>query len=152
MLEKIDPVKTAAWKKLQEHYARMKNIHMQDMFREDAERFSVFSTRFEEIFLDYSKNIINEDTMELLRELAGETKVGDAIGKMFSGDKINETEGRAVLHTALRNRSNTPVYVDGKDVMPGVNKVLSQMKTFSDRKSTRLNSSHIPLSRMPSSA
>lgn len=133
MLEKIDPVKTAAWKKLQEHYARMKSIYMQDMFREDAERFSRFSAGFEEIFLDYSKNIINEDTMGLLRELADETKVGDAIGKMFSGNKINETEDRAVLHTALRNRSNAPVYVDGKDVMPGVYKVLAQMKTFSEK-------------------
>ena len=131
MLEKIDPVETAAWKKLLEHYVRMKDIHMQDMFREDPKRFPGFSTRFEEILLDYSKNIINEETMGLLRELAVETKVGDAIEKMFSGDKINETEDRAVLHTALRNCSNAPVYVDGNDVMPGINKVLAQMKAFS---------------------
>jgi len=133
MLEKIDPVETVAWKKLQEHYARMKGIHMQDLFREDTERFSRFSTRFEDIFLDYSKNIINEETMGLLRELADETNVADAIGKMFSGGKINETEGRAVLHSALRNRSNAPVYVDGNDVMPGVNKVLAKMKAFSEK-------------------
>ena len=133
MLEKIDPAETAAWKKLQEHYARIKGIHMQGMFREDTERFSRFSARFEDILLDYSKNIINEETIGLLRELAEETKIGDAIGKMFSGDKINETEGRAVLHTALRNRSNTPVYVEGSDVMPGVNKVLAQMKAFSEK-------------------
>lgn len=133
MLEKINPVETAAWKKLQEHYTRMEGLHMQDMFSEDAGRFSRFSTMFEEILLDYSKNIINEETMGLLRELADETKVVDAIEKMFSGDKINETEGRAVLHTALRNRSNAPVFVDGNDVMPGVNKVLAQMKAFSEK-------------------
>ena len=133
MLEKIDPVETAAWKKLQEHYARFKGIHMMDMFREDNERFSRFSARFEDIFLDYSKNIINDETMGLLRELADETMVGDAIGKMFSGDKINETEDRAVLHTALRNRSNSPVHIEGNNVMPGVNKVLAQMKAFTEK-------------------
>ena len=133
MLEKIDPVETAAWKKLQEHYARMKNIHMQDMFRDDPERFSRFSTRCKDIFIDYSKNIVMEETMGLLQDLANETKVGDAIEKMFSGDKINETEDRAVLHTALRNRLNAAVYVDGNDVMPGVNKVLAQMKVFSKK-------------------
>ncbi len=133
MLEKIDPVETAAWKKLQEHYAQMKNIHMQDMFRDDLERFSRFSTRYEDIFIDYSKNIVMEETMGLLLDLADETKVSDAIEKMFSGDKINETEDRAVLHTALRNRSNAAVYVDGNDVMPGVNKVLEQMKVFSKK-------------------
>ena len=133
MLEKIDPVETVAWKKLQEHSARMKGIHMQDMFSEDPERFSRFSARFEDIFLDYSKNIINEETIGLLLELADETKVRDSIEKMFSGDIINETEGRAVLHTALRNRSNAPVHVDGNDVMPGVNKVLAQMKRFSEK-------------------
>jgi glucose-6-phosphate isomerase len=133
MLEKIDPVETAAWKKLQEHYARMKNIHMQDMFSDDPERFSRFSTRYKDIVIDYSKNIVMEETMGLLQDLADETKVGDAIEKMFSGDKINETEDRAVLHTALRNRSNAAVYVDGNDVMPGVNKVLEQMKVFSKK-------------------
>ncbi|GBE41012.1 glucose-6-phosphate isomerase [bacterium BMS3Bbin09] len=133
MLEKTDPVETAAWQKLQKHYVWMDGIHMQGMFTEDPERFPRFSARFEDIFLDYSKNIINEETMGLLRQLAVETNVGDAIEKMFSGDKINETEGRAVLHTALRNRSNVPVYVDGNDVMPGVNKVLAQMKAFSEK-------------------
>ncbi len=133
MLEKIDPVETAAWKKLQEHYAQVKNIHMQDMFRDDPERFSRFSTRYEDIFIDYSKNIVMEETMGLLLDLADETKVSDAIEKMFSGDKINETEDRAVLHTALRNRSNAAVYVDGNDVMPGVNNVLAQMKMFSKK-------------------
>jgi glucose-6-phosphate isomerase len=132
MLEKIDPTETAAWKNLQEHYSHMKGVHMQDMFREDPERFNRFSARFRDILLDYSKNILNEETMGLLLDLAAETKVGDAIEKMFSGDRINETENRAVLHTALRNRSNEPVNVDGEDVMPGVNKVLAQMKAFSD--------------------
>lgn len=136
MLKKIDPAETAAWKKLKEHYAEMKGVHMLNMFSEDPERFSRFSARFADILLDYSKNIVDEKTMGLLRELAEETKVKDAVEKMFSGDRINETEGRPVLHTALRNRSNSPVYVDGDNIMPGVNKVLAQMKAFSEKVTT----------------
>ncbi len=133
MLKRINPAETPAWKKLLEHYEVMKNRHMRDMFREDPDRFSRFSIRFQDILVDYSKNIITGETMELLLELAREAELGDAIEKMFSGEKINETEDRAVLHTALRNLSGQPVYVDGKDIMPGVQAVLRQMKDFSER-------------------
>jgi glucose-6-phosphate isomerase len=132
MLAKVNPTKTKAWKKLKEHHQRMKDRHMVDLFRQDPARFSKLSTRFEDIFLDYSKNRITPETVRLLLGLARECKVGDAIQKMFAGDKINETEGRAVLHVALRNQSNSPVYVDGKDVMPDVNAVLKQMERFSE--------------------
>ena len=132
MLKKINPVKTAAWKDLRDHFKIMKNRQMKDMFSEDFERFGKFSLRFKDILVDYSKNCIDNETLRLLLKLAEETDVKDAIEKMFSGDKINETEGRAVLHVALRNRCNTSVYVEGKDVMPEVNAVLKQIKTFSD--------------------
>jgi len=133
MLKKIDPSTTNAWKRLSEHCNRMKAIHMRDLFEEDPARFSTFSIQFEDMLVDFSKNIMSEETLDLLLELARETDINDAIEKMFSGDKINETENRAVLHTALRNRSNTPVIVDGKDIMPDVNAVLKQVGEFSDR-------------------
>jgi glucose-6-phosphate isomerase len=133
MLNKIDPTHTSAWKKLTAHYKTMKSKHMRDMFLKDSGRFSKFSLTFEDITVDYSKNIVSGRTLKMLIELARECHVRDAIEKMFSGEKINETEGRAVLHTALRNRANTPVYVDGTDVMPEVNAVLEQMKSFSER-------------------
>ena len=133
MLKKINPVKTAAWRALRDHYKIMKNRQMKDMFNEDSGRFGKFSLRFEDILLDYSKNCIDAETLRLLLKLAEETDVRDAIEKMFSGDRINETEGRAVLHVALRNRSNSPVYLRGKDVMPEVNAVLNQMEIFSGR-------------------
>ncbi len=133
MLEKINPLNLNSWKKLAVHYESMKNVHMRDLFKSDQNRFNKFSLSFEDIFVDYSKNIITEETMGLLFNLAEEAKLKDAIEKMFSGDKINETEKRAVLHIALRNKSNTPIYVDGVDVMPEVNRVLKQMKEFSDK-------------------
>ncbi len=133
MLKRINPTETPAWKKLRAHYEVMKNRHMRDMFREDPERFSRFSIRFRDILVDYSKNIITGETMGLLLELAREAELKDAIEKMFSGGKINETENRAVLHTALRNLPGEPVYVDGKDIMPEVQAVLRQMKDFSGR-------------------
>ncbi len=136
MLEKISPVKTRAWRELKSHFAEMKRIRMQDLFSEDPARYSKFSLRFEDILLDYSKNIITEETMRLLLELARETRVAEAAGKMFSGQRINETEGRAVLHIALRNRSNTPVYLDGRDVMPEVNAVLGKVEAFSSSVAT----------------
>jgi glucose-6-phosphate isomerase len=111
----------------------MKDVHMRDIFNKDPDRFPNFSVSFEDILVDYSKNILNEETVSILLELAREAKLNEAIDKMFSGDKINEPEDRAVLHTALRNRSNIPVYVDGKDVMPEVNAVLKQMEDFSDQ-------------------
>lgn len=132
MLSRINPTKTMSWKALKKHYDVIKNTRMIDMFNDDPERFRKFSLRFEDITVDFSKNIINTDTVRLLLGLARECKVEDAIERMFNGDAINETEGRAVLHTALRNRSNTPVYVDGKDVMPEVNAVLKQMEGFAE--------------------
>ncbi len=103
------------------------------MFHEDPERAAKYTLRFEDIHLDFSKNIMNEETLSLLEGLACEADVSDAIEKIFSGAYINETEKRVVLHTALRNRSNTPVLFDGKDVMPDVNAVLNQMKIFADK-------------------
>ncbi len=131
MLAKINPIKAESWKKLKAHYRVMKKMRMADMFENDPERSSRFSLRFEEILVDFSKNIITMETLALLFELAEESRVRDAIAQMFGGEKINETEKRAVLHVALRNRSNMPIYVDGVDVMPEVNSVLKQMEDFS---------------------
>jgi glucose-6-phosphate isomerase len=133
MLAKIDPTTTKSWKKLAKHYEQMKPVHMRDLFAEDSKRFEKFSLRFNDILVDYSKNIITEETKELLISLAQEIDLKAAIAKMFTGDKINETENRAVLHVALRNRENSPIYVDGKDVMPGVNKALEKMNSFANR-------------------
>jgi glucose-6-phosphate isomerase len=132
MLPKINPTKTKSWKKLKEHYRVMKKRPMKDFFRQDPERFSRFSVTLEDLLVDYSKNIITRETVRLLLGLARECKLKEAIEGMFTGDEINETEKRAVLHVALRNRSNTPIFVNGQDVMPEVNEVLGQMKRFSD--------------------
>jgi glucose-6-phosphate isomerase len=133
MLQKINPVKTAAWAKLEKHYLKMKDFSMRDAFALDGDRFSKFSITFEDLLFDYSKNIIDEETVRLLLELAKECGISGAAEQMFSGEKINETENRSVLHTALRNRSNTPVIVDGRNVMPDVNAVLNKMKSFSQK-------------------
>lgn len=106
---------------------------MRDLFAEDPQRFTTFSRQFADILLDFSKNRITTETLDLLLQLAEQAGLNDAIGKMFSGDKINRTEDRAVLHVALRNRSNTPILVDGADVMPEVNAVLEHMKSFTER-------------------
>jgi len=131
-LHKINPTQTQAWKKLENHYSEIKDETLRELFR-DENRFDKFHLKFNEILVDYSKNRMNEQTMKLLFELANECELKDAIEKQFSGDLINETEHRAVLHTALRNRDNQPVFVDGKDVMPEVNAVLEQMKNFSEK-------------------
>jgi glucose-6-phosphate isomerase len=133
VLKKIDPTKTKAWNNLGEHFLKMKNVHMKDLFIEDPLRFERFSLRFQDILVDFSKNRITPETIKLLLSLAEEVDLRDAVEKMFTGDKINETEKRAVLHVALRNRSNHPIYVDGQDVMPQVNTVLDKMKTFSEK-------------------
>ncbi|HXX82248.1 MAG TPA: glucose-6-phosphate isomerase [Thermodesulfovibrionales bacterium] len=131
MLGNKNPLQTDAWKKLSSHYEYMKTIQMKDMFREDPERFSKFSLQFEDLLIDYSKNIITKETLLFLLELARETRVKDAVEKMFSGERINETEHRPVLHMALRNRSHSPVYVDGRDIMGEIDVVLAQMERFS---------------------
>ncbi len=133
MLKAINPTQTKAWAALEKHFQAIHKTHMKELFASDPDRFSKLSLQFEDILFDYSKNRVTEETMSLLTALAEETGLSDAIGQMFSGAPINVTEKRAVLHTALRNRSNTPVLVDGKDVMPGVNQVLDQMRDFSRR-------------------
>lgn len=121
-----------AWKELEKQYAETRNAHMRDMFAKNPRRFEEFSVSAGDLFLDYSKNRIDRKTMDLLIELAKETGVEATRDKMFAGEKINITENRAVLHTALRNRSDEPVYVDGKNVMPQIREVLAKMKTFSE--------------------
>jgi glucose-6-phosphate isomerase len=133
LLKKQNPTQTESWKYLQEHYKAMKSVHMWDLFENDPERFSKFSLKFNDILLDYSKNIITSETMYTLLELAEEMKINDAIEKMFSGGRINETENRAVLHTALRNSSNKAVFVDDKDVIPQIKEVLQQIEDFSEK-------------------
>jgi len=133
MLPTSNPIETTAWRNLEMIFLTMQATHMRDLFDEDPDRFAKFSVQFEDILVDYSKNLVNEEVMKLLMDLAKETGVREAIDAMFRGDKINRTENRSVLHTALRNRSNTPVVVDGEDVMPEVNRVLDQMKSFSER-------------------
>jgi len=122
-----------AWLALQQHYQTMKDVHMRDLFAADPQRFQKFSLRHADILFDYSKNRVTAETMELLCDLARQARLRDAIAAMFSGQKINVTEKRAVLHVALRNRSNRPILVDGIDVMPEVNRVLAQMRDFSQR-------------------
>ncbi|MEE9566925.1 MAG: glucose-6-phosphate isomerase, partial [Desulfobacteria bacterium] len=133
MLHKANPTKSKSWQHLSEHYEKIRDVHMKDLFANDPQRFNRFSTRFKDIFLDYSKNRITEETLQLLIELADEISLSDAIHQMFNGAKINETENRAVLHIALRNRENSPIDVDGNDVMPEVNGVLDKMKDFSNK-------------------
>ncbi len=133
MLKRINPTTTKTWQSLLQHLEKMKTTHMRDLFTQDPARFQKFSLRLNDSVVDYSKNRITEETMGLLIELAQEIDLTDAIEKMFTGDKINETEHRAVLHVALRNRKNTPIYVDGKDVMPQVNEVLQKIKAFSEQ-------------------
>lgn len=133
-MKNINPTRTAAWQALQQHFEQMKSVHMRDLFAADADRFSKFSATFDDqMLVDYSKNRITAETLEKLQALARETDLSSAIAAMFSGEKINRTEDRAVLHVALRNRSNTPIYVDGHDVMPQVNAVLAKMKQFCAR-------------------
>lgn len=131
-MQKINPTQTAAWQALEQHKAE--NLTIPQLFAENASRFNQYSLNFaNQILVDYSKNAVNDKTLGLLRQLADECQLTSATEAMFGGQKINRTENRAVLHTALRNRSNTPVYVDGKDVMPEVNAVLAKMKDFCQR-------------------
>jgi glucose-6-phosphate isomerase len=133
MLVKTNPTRTDAWNKLRLHYDEIKDIHLKTLFEKDPRRFERFSIRFGDMLVDYAKNRMTEKTLDLLVQLAEAADLPGAISKMFSGDKINETEDRAVLHSALRNRDSLPVYVDGRDVMPAVNAVLNRMKNFSER-------------------
>ena len=129
MFPAINPTTTNAWKALESHYCNyMKQVHLRQLFKEDPERFKHFSLNAGDLLFDYSKNLVTRETMELLFQLARETKLPEAIEAMFSGEAINATENRAVLHTALRNCFDKPVMLNGQDVMPGVKTVLEQMK------------------------
>lgn len=131
MLPRVNPTTTQAWFLLKKHHEEeMNRRKMKDLFAADADRFKKFSLCLNDLVFDYSKNIINDKTLQLLLQLADDCKLKDAIHALFAGIKINETEQRAVLHTALRNFSDTPILVDGKDVMPLVKKVLQQMENF----------------------
>ena len=133
-MKNINPTNTQAWKALEAHQSQLANTTIVDLFKQEQNRFNDYSLSFEnQILVDFSKNKINQETLKLLRQLAKESALDEAINAMFTGEKINRTENRAVLHTALRNRSNIPVYVDGKDVMPEVNAVLAKMSAFCDR-------------------
>ncbi|TNH05584.1 glucose-6-phosphate isomerase [Testudinibacter sp. TR-2022] len=133
-MQNINPTTTAAWQALAAHKQQQQEVTIAQLFAQENNRFANYSLSFnQEILVDFSKNPINQDTLTLLRQLANECALPQAIEAMFSGEKINRTENRAVLHTALRNRSNTPVLVDGKDVMPEVNAVLAKMKAFCER-------------------
>ncbi|MBS1503216.1 MAG: glucose-6-phosphate isomerase [Bacteroidetes bacterium] len=133
MLPKIDFTSTQAYQYLADHFVDITSRSLKDFFKADPDRFKKFSIKFNDILLDYSKNRIDDKTVALLIQLAKECRVKEAAEAMFSGEKINVTENRPVLHIALRNRSNKPIYVDGKNVMDDVNRVLDQMKTFSEK-------------------
>nr|WP_315401704.1 glucose-6-phosphate isomerase [uncultured Sphingobacterium sp.] len=133
MLPKIDFTETAAYRYLADHYIRINEHSLKDLFAADDFRFEKYSIEFNDLLLDYSKNRVNDETLALLRQLAKECQLSEAIEAMFQGEKINETEGRQVLHTALRNQSGKAIFVDGQDVMKDVNAVLAQMESFTNR-------------------
>lgn len=133
-MKNINPTETPAWRALDNHFSQIKSVTLKDLFAQDPQRFTKFSATFDDqILVDYSKNLITEETLSHLQSLAKSIDLSSAIQAMFSGEKINQTEDRSVLHIALRNRANTPILVDGQDVMPQVNAVLAKMKSFSDR-------------------
>lgn len=132
MLPKINPTETNIWEYLVEHFLE-NEFDLRTLFAENLRRFEEFSVKRDNYLFDYSKNLINSTTMEYLLRLAEETKVKEAINLMFSGEKINETENKAVLHTALRDFSDKPIFVDGEDVKPKIKRVLSQMRLFSEK-------------------
>ncbi|HEH9770584.1 TPA: glucose-6-phosphate isomerase [Pasteurella multocida] len=133
-MKNINPTTTNAWKALQQHHKTQSAVTIQQLFAQEKDRFTDYSLSFNnEVLVDFSKNNVTKETLGLLRQLAQECALSEAVDAMFSGAKINKTEDRAVLHTALRNRSNSPVLVDGKDVMPEVNAVLAKMKDFCHR-------------------
>jgi glucose-6-phosphate isomerase len=121
-----------AWKALVDHVGAMQGVHMRDLFAREPSRFDRFSLEVEDVLVDYSKNRVSVETMALLFALAKQAQVFEWRDRMMTGDRINRTENRAVLHVALRNRSNRPIRVDGQDVMPEVNAVLAKMRKFTD--------------------
>lgn len=133
MFPSINPVQTESWQKLKDHFQEMKSVHMRDLFKENPDRFDEFCFSLPEINIDFSKNRITKKTMQLLIELTYECQLQKAIKAFFTGEKINATEGRSVLHTALRNFSGNPVYSDGKDVMPEIEKERAHMREFAEK-------------------
>ena len=133
MLPKINPTETAAWKMLLAHYCDMKDVQIKELFQQNPDRFGQMSILFDDILFDYSKNIVHEKTFNMLLQLAEECKVKVARDAMFAGEKINQTEDRAVMHTALRNFSDSAINIDGKDVMPEVREAREKMKRFCQR-------------------
>ncbi|MXV37303.1 glucose-6-phosphate isomerase [Flavobacteriaceae bacterium Ap0902] len=133
MMQNTNPTHTPVWSQLQTHYKLIKDMHLRDLFQENPNRFNNFHIKFGDILFDYSKNRIIQETMDLLIQLAEDCALKSAIDAMFSGQHINKTEDRAVLHTALRNFAAKPIMVDGEDVMPKVEAVRKQMKQFSDK-------------------
>jgi glucose-6-phosphate isomerase len=132
MFPTVNPTATKSWKELEEYFETFKGTQMKELFADDALRFEKYSVKFEDIFVDFSKNILDDHALSLLMQLARECGLKDAIKSQFTGERINKTEGRPVLHTALRNRGTNPVFVDGKNIMPDVHGVLEQMKMFSE--------------------
>jgi glucose-6-phosphate isomerase len=130
-LQTINPTQTAAWQKLQLHFNQMKDVRMQDLFAADTQRAEKFHLQVEDFLLDYSKNRINSETIALLQELAVEVHLADAIDKYFRGDLINQTENRAVLHTALRSKETSPLLLGGVDIRTEIAEVKQKMKLFS---------------------
>jgi glucose-6-phosphate isomerase len=136
MFPKINPTDTASWKALKTHFEKMSKSHLRTLFSNDPLRFSTYSIQHDDLLVDYSKNLIDDETINLLLDLAKEVKLKTAIEALFNGDKINETEGRSVMHMALRNKSGNPVIIEGKDVMPQVQLSLDQIKLFSNELSS----------------
>ena len=124
----INPTTTDSWKRLNNHFKKMQSVHMKSLFQDDPNRKENLSLKFETLSLDFSKNRITKETLDYLLGLAEECKLEDAIEKYFGGDIINDTENRAVLHTALRNTDDKPIMVDGQDVVPEVNQTLDKIK------------------------
>jgi len=133
MFPTIKPVETAAWRVLTAHFLEMQATSLRELFESDPDRFNKYHLQINDILVDFSKNHVTEDTIKYLTSLAKECELKEAIEGMFTGDRINRTENRPVLHVALRNRANTKIMVDGADVMPDVNKVLDQMRSFSEK-------------------
>jgi len=132
-LKNINPTKTNAWRKLEEHFNEIKDVHMKDWFIEDEQRANRFTIIWDDFYVDYSKNRITQKTIDLFKELAEELDLNDAISKYFSGDKINQTEDRAVLHTALRASEDDKVFVDDKNIIPEVYQVRKKIKDFTSQ-------------------
>ncbi|MCF7566960.1 glucose-6-phosphate isomerase [Sabulilitoribacter arenilitoris] len=131
-LPNINPTTTNSWKKLQEHFNQVNNMHMKDLFAQDSERANKFTIKWDDFYVDFSKNRITEETFKYLLELANEVKLKEAIESQFSGEKINQTEGRSVLHTALRAKKDAEFYVDGVNVIPEIYQVKHKIESFTN--------------------